>query len=427
MKRGRSELTVPSAVNYLFGRRKDIAGLLEHFRLQVHKSVSERDAKLWREGICPDVPEDKVVLNDGERVHKVVSYGQPPRPHLCHAMVCEVVIQRLVYEWWRTRSLTSANSPVFHPFPCFFKPSDDGPVVVARQTVAGDEIVQFAMFAFDQIRFEKATSVRMVQIVLQVAATLRYFQKCGVEFMHMDLHFENVMERRTHSRATKGGVLSLTSNLDLAEGRIGKSGRAEDAALGVECGAEVNIIDFGYSWLKLPDQHLIFAGERNSVYRGYDVRFNSQQDLRILMVTYWAALCVDRKSFTVSERVRTPFSERVHCVISAAREGSPRFRLSTDLVFIQSMSVRLLKFTLRGSTLDEAIERCAESLGENDMAVAFVRSHRNVWDNWLKTKKFPPLQHFQYQWGIHTYDTPIFEPLNLIRYFAKKTDLVKIV
>tara|TARA_B100000787_G_scaffold167262_1_gene153720 strand:+ start:1086 stop:2282 length:1197 start_codon:yes stop_codon:yes gene_type:complete len=390
--------------------------VMEFFRKQVHKPVEERDHILWREGVSPTILGR--VLNDGQRVYKNVSYGNPPRPRLCHAMICEVVIQQLLFEWWKTRSENYGNTPVYHPFPCLFRPSDDGPVIVAKKKQDGEEVVQFSMFAFDKIQFHTATSYRMVQILLQVAATLRYFERVGLKFMHMDLHFENVMERRTHRKKTTNGILNFAEN-DIAMGCIDKTHRSEDATMFAVCGAEVNIIDFGYSWLQLPCGSVIFAGEKHSVYKKADVKFNPQQDLRILIVTYYAALCINHKtSKVVNQELSSPFAAKIQHIVEQAKETSTRFRIATDLPFIKSIYERLLDAQKRASDLDEAIDECVNACAD-ELHEAFVRQHRNVWVWVWHRGSFPPLQHFQYQWGITTVDTPIFEPLNMIRFWLQ--------
>lgn len=348
----------------------------------------------------------------------------------------ELVIQLLLYTWWESLLSRGVWLPTHHPFPKLYQwgSTECQPICKARKIQTGYNFV-FKMFLFQKI--SKPSTERSFEILLQLAGVLSFNNLQsrgvrGVQFMHMDFHTENLMERK----GSKDVLLGLDAENQLV---TAASNRDTLVVREINCGNEVSIIDFGMTWLKVDG---VSMNGKGSVYGETEINFNNQHDLRLYIIDTYHRLCVDHRTFREIVKLEG-YALFIRDVVHAAVESPhvdvlnwQRFQLTVDLELLKHIAEGLhLRATELCATEAGRVGGSATDLRENgfgysveelrpffktilvkynritaDHALAFAKVNSNVWkDVWTKGKT-PHIPHFQYLYAINNCSTPVFKP-----------------
>ena len=293
-------------------------------------------------------------------------------------MMIETVIQGLLFSFYESKH---GWAPVHHPFPEIY-------AVQGRR----QEWVTY-MFLFQKPTLHET---RSMQILLQIASVLQYTndQSDSIRFMHGDMHWGNLMERANSKSVSIQGI---------------------------DAGKECTIIDFGFSWLQMPDGDVL-VDQHTPLSQA--TTFNPQYDLRILLVGAYFEHCVDHQSYReIPKDQLSSYARFLLRVINTARSQSRRFHLSVDL-----KTIRLWTKLVRGLSTHSNVEFDAwwASVRHDNpllptpehewasLVFPFLRLTRQLWENVWNDGQWPPLGHMQYQYAVNNRSTHVFDPSNLL-------------
>ena len=313
-----------------------------------------------------------------------VKVSRVQSPAHAASLDCEATVQRELFEGYRDAPV---HLPVYHPFPAlygYFQGQHDG-----------HEARFAAMFRLQ--RFELAGGVpTMLAHVACVLHTLH--AHTTLRFMHRDLHFDNVMQRRTKAfdvAWTADGVPS-TNAACFRRGRyVGPAGRRTNTST-----LEYALVDFGMARLERRAAPRLVPD--NAVYRRPHP-FDPQHDLRILVLSLYDVLVADRAKGVERPAPRSADAACVRALVHAARRTSPRFAAVTDLKVLTK-----IKRLVAGCATEEDATATIEALGARFGDV--VDCYPNLWLDAWSSGKPPPLHHFVYGRAVGWGDTPVFAP-----------------
>jgi len=312
--------------------------------------------------------------------------------------VREFVIQDLIYNCYDQSATKEQWAPVHHPFPTLYG-------VVGHKFEHHYEL-RGSMFLFQP---GVQTDLSHFQSCMQVASVLCHLHTTtAMRFMHRDLHWNNVMRRQK----SKHVRLRLWGDRNKAYSLVKEERHTVSRVF--DCGAEAAVIDFGLAWLQLPDGQVLSAKTR--LYSD-DCSFNSQHDLRLLLVSAYYQLCVDPMSFKALTSLGL-FATFVANLVDKARQQSPDFAMRTSLSTIRRIRTHLSHSRLAGKTFDQWFLEDIKTPfldGKShqwvDRFLPFLQEHRHIWKSmWGSSNPTPPLTHFLYGKTILITDTPCFEP-----------------
>ena len=277
-------------------------------------------------------------------------------------------------------------------------------------------------------------------ILLQVAAVLDYVNGLeNVEFMHRDLHFNNLMifeswnaEKDVSFALDKDNFLVQDSRSPLA---------TQTLTMKKNNGANVfyKIIDFGFAFLNINDDDGNSSGgtvpkqnvplcTNNNIYNKHD--FNDQHDLRTLIVSFYDAYCVD---FCVkTKKYVLDFDPKFKIIVDfveIASRHSERFKMVTDvqcLTEIQSYVLTLKRnkeFQKTHALIDfkQHVKRIANLLGPASSLQHTEIRLKSLYDNMLPQMVYwgafrYKITHFFYNFMVSHTLTPLFVPKNVFNF-----------
>lgn len=302
----------------------------------------------------------------------------------------EFVIQDLVFNCYDRSATKDHWAPVHHPFPTLYN-------VVGHKLNHHHEL-RGSMFLFQP---GAQTVLSRFQATVQVASVLCHLHTTTLmRFMHRDLHWNNIMRRR---RSKHVNLVLWESN---GEWTLTPPSNNRRVSRVFDCGSEAAVIDFGLAWLQLPDGQIIKA---DTPLYAEQCDFNSQHDLRLLLVSAYYQLCMDPTSYKAKNSQQMDvFSNFVADIVDKARQQSPSFAMLTSLSTIRRIRDDIQKNYLDGLTFEDWFSKRDQW---DERVLPFLDDHKHIWKSiWGLSNSIPPLQHFLYGKAILMCDTPCFEP-----------------
>jgi hypothetical protein len=270
-------------------------------------------------------------------------------------------------------------------------------------------------------------------MILQIATVLQYIHSnstyLGFQFMHRDLHFQNIMSFKTKQKieipfmydkhTTQFKIIqdirrSHTHKICFKPNKKGQYDR-------------YTLIDFGLSWLSLNDCNNQISTIGNIYATRHD--FNDQHDLRQLIVSLYISFCVD---FDINNGIYTLNTNHIDLnhIIYNASMTSARFQLCTDPK-IMTLIHRFVHMNRQYGINDyknmkhfkEHVSEIHSILNHRETTVEHTSIRMNdlyktMFNEFIKTPNCQRLDfyHLMYAFMIEHHATPIFKPSNLIEH-----------